>query len=188
MKPVKYKIEFYSFWHAGSGLSGATYADNLVNKNEYELPFIPGKTIKGLLRDAAEQVHEINSEVITSDFIQSVFGSMPEKNEKKVADEGCAFFTNATLSENLSKNILDNGLTPHLYQVLSSTQIDENGQAKDNSLRQMEVTVPLTLYGLIENFPEDKLEQLRNCMSWIKRLGQNRNRGLGSCSFSIVND
>lgn len=184
-----YQIEFYSYWHAGSGLAGSTYADSIVNRNSQNLPIIPGKTIKGLLRDAAEHIRffDEKEKIISQDFINEIFGKRSEKGNSTYRDEGKAFFTNAALSEKLSEKITKLKLEDELFTVLSSTEIDENGQAKDGSLRQLEVTVPLILYGTIEQIPDKKYEeQLLHCFGWIKQLGQNRNRGLGKCKFSIV--
>lgn len=184
---IVYQIEFYSYWHSGSGLSGSTYADSIVNKNENNLPFIPGKTIKGLLRDAAEMIHSFNSQIVTSEFITEIFGARAEEGNSDYTKEGKAFFTNASLSEELSKNIQNEMLTNELYTVISATRIDENGQADNGSLRQMEVTIPLVLYGSIEKFPDSKYsEQIIHCFNWIKQIGLNRNRGLGKCKFSVV--
>jgi CRISPR/Cas system CSM-associated protein Csm3 (group 7 of RAMP superfamily) len=60
---INYKIEFYSYWHSGSGLSIAAGADLRVNKDKDGLPFIPGKTLKGLLREAAENLLLVNPEI-----------------------------------------------------------------------------------------------------------------------------
>lgn len=185
---IIYKIEFFSYWHTGSGLAGSTYADAIVNKNDKGLPIIPGKTLKGLLRDAAEQINYFDSDAVTKEFIQNVFGVDSEKEGVDLKNEAKAFFTNAELSEGLSKSILKKEYLSELYKVISSTKIDKNGQAEDGSLRQLEVTVPLTLYGAIEQFPnEDYLDQLKKCFAFIKQIGQNRNRGLGKCEFSILN-
>ena len=54
MKDLNIKIEFFSPWHCGSGLSAGADADSLVIKDINGLPFIPGKTIKGLIREAVE--------------------------------------------------------------------------------------------------------------------------------------
>ena len=54
MKDLTIKIEFFSPWHCGSGLSAGADADSLVIKDINGLPFIPGKTIKGLIREAVE--------------------------------------------------------------------------------------------------------------------------------------
>ena len=187
MSSVIYKVQFFDYWHTGSGLAGNTYADSVVNKNEDGLPVIPGKTVKGLLREAAKEMNKLDASLITNDFILSVFGKGTEKEdlEEKAAQ---SFFSNLTLSENLSKAIITNNRQEALYHVLASTAIEENGQAKEGSLRQLEVTIPLSLYGVIENVPNIPTyeAQLVHCFNWVKQLGLNRNRGLGRCQFSIV--
>lgn len=187
---IIYKIEFYSYWHTGSGLAGSTYADAIVNKNEQNLPVIPGKTIKGLLRDAAQQIHYFDGNLVSEVFIREVFGANSEKEGVDYEKEGKAFFSNVELSKSLAESIIKKEYENELYKVISSTQIDENGQAKDGSLRQLEVTIPLTLYGAIEQFPESQngnyQKQLENCFAFIKQIGLNRNRGLGKCKFSIL--
>jgi|SRR5690554_5151602 len=188
-KTILYQIEFFNYWHSGSGLSGSTYADNVVNKTNQNLPYIPGKTLKGLMRDAAERIHALNPQMVNENFIQEVFGKKSDTNEATKDNEGKAFFANALLSENLTKRIIEdkNNLSDSLYSVLSATKIDEYGQAADGSLRQLEVTIPVTLYGSIEHFPEGYEQEIQYCMDWIKEMGQNRNRGLGKCKFSILN-
>ena len=51
---ITYTIEFFSYWHCGSGLSAGADVDSLVIKDAKGMPFVPGKTIKGLIREAAE--------------------------------------------------------------------------------------------------------------------------------------
>jgi CRISPR/Cas system CSM-associated protein Csm3 (group 7 of RAMP superfamily) len=193
---ITYKIDFFDFWHAGSGLAGSTYADSLVIKNENGLPIIPGKTLKGLIREAAQALHELDPNLVTSNFIDKNFGIQPKKNNDDIIDdrnadanEGLCFFTNATLSKYLSDALVkDAAQRKELYQVLSSTAIDGDGQAKEGSLRQLEVTIPLGLYAQIFDFPDDNASkiQLEYCLKWIKELGLNRNRGLGRCQLSII--
>lgn len=72
---ITYSIEFNTYWHIGSGLSGGVEVDSLVLKdNDTDaLPYIPGKTLKGLLREAAEVLKELNTEiddVFLSDFLE----------------------------------------------------------------------------------------------------------------------
>jgi CRISPR/Cas system CSM-associated protein Csm3 (group 7 of RAMP superfamily) len=191
MKMITYQIEFFTFWHTSSGLSGGTYADLLVNKTKGNLPYLPGKTLKGLLRDAAECIHQLHPELVTSDFIIDVFGEDQQKKEKKkeVAREAKCFFSNGYLSKTLQEGINKED-SDFLYQVISSTQIDDSGQAVDHSLRQLEVTVPLTLYAEVEDFPnqDNYIKQLERCMKYTRKLGLNRSRGLGRCQFSIINN
>ena len=53
---MDYKIEFFSNWHCGSGLAAGADVDALVIKDKDGLPYVPGRTIKGLLRDAATEL------------------------------------------------------------------------------------------------------------------------------------
>jgi len=52
----------------------------------------------------------------------------------------------------------------------------------------MEVTVPLVLFGEIMDCPLEYKEKMTNCLKWVKRLGVNRNRGLGRCDIAIIKE
>ena len=153
MNNIIYKVQFFDYWHTGSGLAGNTYADSMVNKNKDNLPLISGKTVKGLLREAAQELNRLDNTLVTNDFIIAVFGEKTIKDGKEIA--GQSFFSNITLSENLSKGIIKDNRQNALYHVIASTAIENNGQAKQGSLRQLEVTIPLSLYGKIENVPNN---------------------------------
>lgn len=190
MKTITYQIEFFSYWHASSGLAGSTYADILVNKTREGLPYIPGRTLKGLLREAAEVLHEFDPKFITAPFILDIFGQKPTNEEIEVEDattEAKCFFCNARLSLHLQTAIREDQKS-YLYNVLASTKIDTTGLADEGTLRQLEVAIPLTLTASIEHFPEepDYERQIVRCFQWIKRMGLNRSRGLGRCQFSMT--
>lgn len=50
MKTINYSIQIYTYWHCGSGLAAGADVDLLPVKNKKGLPYVPGKTIKGLVR------------------------------------------------------------------------------------------------------------------------------------------
>lgn len=190
MITIEYSIEFHTYWHVSSGLSGATYADTLVNKTREDLPFIPGKTLKGLLREAASEINRFDPELVTTDFINTIFGVTPEIKDGesiKATDVGHAFFSNAQLSAYLTTHIKPEQKAL-LYRVLASTKIEANGIAEDKTLRQLEVSIPMTLYASIAHFPDNKAysEQMNYCFKWVKRMGLNRNRGLGRCTLTMI--
>ncbi len=190
---IHYKVNFFSDWHASSGLSGGAYADSLVIK-ENGFPYLPGKTVKGLLREASVKISSLsNGALVDEDFINDVFGVEPSPeqiNQEIKTREGDAFFGNAYLSEAILSELEEKSayLKGSLYQVRAFTKLDKAGIAAEGTLRQMEVCVPVTLYGEIDGFPnrEGYLEQFKLCMQGIKRLGLNRSRGLGRCEFSII--
>jgi CRISPR/Cas system CSM-associated protein Csm3 (group 7 of RAMP superfamily) len=192
MMQIEYKIQFYSDWLCGSGLSSGADLDLLVVKDNNKLPYIPGKTIKGLLLEAMKDINDFSTPEAKVD-LEVLFGFEPgqqkeKKNgEKKKNEEsqGCLFFTNATLDYELGKAIIDNNLQDYLYYSVASTAINENGIANEHSLRSMQITVPCKLTGKILDIPEGSESCLEKGLKYIKRIGQNRNRGLGRCSFNI---
>ncbi len=193
---INYKIEMLSDWHVGSGLDSASEADALVLKDEDKLPYIPGKTIKGLLKDAFKDMLDVDGASITKDQVDIIFGYVIEKsgeNNQKPEDKigstksGTAFFSNAIVNETERKEIIGNNLSEHLYRNIASTKIDDNGVAEGKSLRVMQVYIPLTLEGQISEINEKDKELFEKAFKWLRHLGVNRNRGLGRCKCSIIN-
>ena len=168
---MQIEIEFFDYWHCSSGSSGGSRADLLVVKDDRGLPYVPGKTIKGHIKEIAELMGN-------SEFLDICFGS----NDNR---EGECYFSNATINEDIDKELI-----PYLYKTISSTKIDENGLAVDNTLREIEVVVPLKLYANIEFEGESKKykKEIKDALSQVKRMGLNRNRGLGRCEISVIGD
>lgn len=182
---IKYEIQFHADWHCGSGLAAGADLDALVVKDENGLPFIPGKTIKGLFREAIEDFmsFEGKTEIDEKSAFVKNFGYFDDKEQK---ERGEAFFTNAELPENERKAIVANDAARFLYRSILSTAIDENGLAIEHSLRKMQVVVPCTLIGEIQNVSQEIKSEIVKAAKYIKRLGQNRNRGLGRCTIKIT--
>lgn len=186
---LTYEIKFFDYWHLSSGLSAGTKLDSTVVKDSDSLPYVPGKTIKGLAREMA-----LNFDC---NFIDSCFGSTTDKKDKcfdtdKKQLGGKCYFSNATLKEETKKQIIDNNLQNNLYDVIASTKIGKKdtkneieGIAVDNSLREIEVVVPLILFGEIQNIPNEFENEIKQSLKLIKRMGLNRNRGLGRCQFIV---
>ena len=59
---IDYTIEFFSLWHCGSGLAAGADVDERVIRDKDGLPYVPGRTVKGLLRDAADTLHRMAPE------------------------------------------------------------------------------------------------------------------------------
>ena len=141
---IEYEITFHSLWHCGSGESKGADIDNLVIKDHHEFPYIPGKTIKGLTKDALNDLIDAGV-TFNSEQIDRLFGKEPDNNACKPAE---AFFESAYISNELRSNILKEKLISELYTKVSQTAIDEvTGTAKDKSLRSIEMTIPSSLSG-----------------------------------------
>lgn len=180
---LSYEIRFLDYWHMSSGLSAGAKLDSSVVKDSDGLPYVPGKTIKGLAREMAEE--------FGCDFVNKCFGgSSDEKNdkcydEKKKNISGECYFSNATLKTSVKNQIVTYRLQNNLYDEIASTQIGSDGIAVDNSLREIEVVVPLSLHGEIADVPNNHKTSMSKSLKMIKRMGLNRNRGLGRCEIAV---
>lgn len=174
---INYQIDFFSPWHCGSGLAAGAETDALVIKDKNGLPFIPGRTVKGLVRQAVEEVSGLKGDGVD---VVALFG-----------DEGSSpsslFFSNAVLTD--AEVIVAEHLQSQLFSETAYTAIDKDGIAKQGSLRRMETVIPCQLQGRILGIPseEDKAAIVES-LAYIKNLGLHRNRGLGRCTFTVKED
>ena len=179
MTNIRYRITFFSPWHCGSGLAAGADVDALVVKDKNLLPFVPGKTIKGLVKEAVENMLEFMPKKEIVD-VRKAFGYFDDKETKC---KGEMFFTNAELEESEQKAIISHNFQKHLYDSVASTAIQLNGIAKKHSLRRIEVAVPCELVGEIKNVPNELIQVIIYALKMVKRIGLNRNRGLGRCEI-----
>lgn len=188
-----------SYWHIGSGEEGGSYADALVLKDANGLPYVPGKSIKGLFKDAFEKAAE--AKWFSADLVTILFG---QESKDGITHESVIRFSSAVLSEsevvffNNSHSAGERKST--LYKVIQSTKININGVAAEGSFRAIEVAVPMTLTAYVElnvhhpkyhevltllnNTPEQSLKHVARLISG---LGAQRQRGLGAVCVNVMN-
>lgn len=181
---MRYKVTFLDYWHLSSGLSAGAKFDSMVTKDKDNLPYIPGKTIKGLIREMAELT-------CNKEFVTKCFGSSSDTKDYFYSEENISskcYFSNVEIEENTRKMIIKEKLQNQLFDEIASTKIDENGIAESGSLREIEVVVPICLFGEIKNIPDDYKQEMIKALKKIKRMGLNRNRGLGRCKIEIIGE
>ncbi len=183
---IQYKIKFYSDWNCGSGLAAGADVDLLPVKDADGLPFVPGKTMKGLVREALESLYTLKGK-----DEQHLIVMMGKKNDAATdgsdMKSGCSFFMNAVIPAEQAQLIVARQLQPFMFRRIASTSIDKDGVAKDHSLRKIQVAVPCELEGSILDIPETMVPDVTDALRFIKRLGSGRNRGLGRCDIEVLN-
>jgi CRISPR/Cas system CSM-associated protein Csm3 (group 7 of RAMP superfamily) len=179
MNKRTFTIAFLSDWHIGSGLGSGPDSDAVVLKNQQGLPYVPGKTLKGLLRDACHEMHELQPDRFKKIDIDRIFGV---GNEHGAFEKGNVFFSNSELVESEILKLKPE-LVPYLFRNISRTGISKDGTAIAGSLRTIEVCVPMKLEGFISDCDDTSCDILSRAMQWINAMGVNRNRGLGRCKI-----
>ncbi|WP_421847606.1 RAMP superfamily CRISPR-associated protein [Marinomonas sp.] len=195
-------INITSYWHAGTGRTSGSHVDSLVEKDASGLPFLNGRHLKGLLRDAITRANEWGwfDDLPSLEHGQSslpdwLFGTRPTNTDSDVETRfntvpGIIAVSNAQLPS-ADGNLLANApeLRSELYRHIFSTAIDHHsGIAKEKSLRGIEVTIPLSLYAEVEcndSQAEQVFQYLSKAIHLIDHVGGMRNRGLGRAQISL---
>ena len=182
-----------SFWHAGTGRGKSQALDMLVHKDSRNLPLLPGKTVKGLVRDAVNRAEHWGQ--VSPGLTAALFGFRKPGTSRFDSTPGALAFDDAQLPRAFREWAFtqDAAVLQGLYQEIHATQINpETGCAQKNSLRGMEVTIPLTLTAPIHRCDQETLirfpewpGELKKCLPLIRGLGVSRTRGLGRCKVVL---
>lgn len=189
-------IALKTYWHTGTGRSLGAAVDAAAYRDADGLPGLPGRHIKGLLRDALEQAQtwawpgHADGEILLALFGQRTelarAGEIPASGQLRVSDGRLPASLCAWLRDKEQQ-----AQRAALFRVLQSTAIDEeSANARDHSLRGIEVVVPLELQAEIEPMPGASLpsawaERLREVLPLIPAVGAHRTRGLGRAVLTL---
>lgn len=206
-KVCRLKFELSSYWRIGSGKGSGAVADALVLRDASGLPVIPGKAVKGLLRDAmtvAAVSGTVSAERITQWFGSALAGSgdhesTGDEQERSLEEgrfsstEGALWFGSAQLSEEWRRWARSAGesekkdVLAALTTYQSSTSIERSGVAKDHSLRVAEVAVPMELTAELRGPSDDTtwIEDVRAALPILRAIGSRRSRGLGRTQVTM---
>jgi len=215
MTEVHLNFDVSSYWHIGSGRGRDAVLDAEVVRDRQGLPYIPGKTVKGLVRHALELAATARGEDLAP--VRALFGSeVPGVRTAKNGDEqvqaveagrydtepGALWFGSAALPEEwtrwLSARAPDadtdadayrQDVVDALYRVVASTAIDHRGVAREHTLRVSEVVVPMKLTATVQG-PDpaagiDWVSLLASSLPYLRALGLRRRRGYGRVTVTL---
>lgn len=192
MKRCDVTLEFVSYWQPGSGLGMEAAADSAVVRDEVGLPFLPGRTLKGLLRDACELAGVEPKRLV--DWFGSAIPDVDQDKHPEPGLERARYTTKPGAlrfeSARLPPAWIEWARThagpeaeevrAALFRFIASTSIDARGVAKDETLRVMEVVVPMTLTAEVTGPDSDEwIEDLKKGAPLLRAIGSRRHRGYG---------
>ncbi|WP_041722460.1 RAMP superfamily CRISPR-associated protein [Caldicellulosiruptor saccharolyticus] len=190
---VKVKTLSYSLFASGEG-DGLIDSD--VVYDSFGIPYIPAKRVKGCLKESALEVCEMLG--ISSQIVYSVFGN--EGLEGKIYINNLYINNYEDLKNEIKvlKKEKEFSLYLHPQKVLShftavryQTAINEDGVAKENSLRTIRVLKPdIEFKGdiyEIKTLSRREKALLYLAVINLKRMGTSRNRGFGEVRCILEN-
>lgn len=201
------RFELSSYWRIGSGKGADAIADSLILRDPKGLPLIPGKAVKGLLRDAmslAALSGTVAPESLTRWFGSTLAGSDDhdsngDRQEEQLelgrfrSQEGALWFGSAQLPaewQDWARKARDadrREILGALATYQSSTAIQRDGMVREGSLRVAEVAVPMVLTAEIRGPANDQswVADVKAALPALRALGSRRNRGLGRVQVTV---
>lgn len=206
-------LDIQAYWHPGTGRGDGLGADAVVNRSADGLPLLPGRTVKGLVRDAVRLARQAGAPGLDLDVERHLFGTevaqvgaedRVEKLEsaRYASRPGALRFEDARLGSTPDEQAVWSGyalsveggpVVAQLCTLLSSTAL-EDGVAKAGSLRTVEAWVPMTLHSWIRYEPAPgapaptwswaALDDAVRC--FLRGVGSHRTRGLGRCAATLA--
>lgn len=187
---MKIRIELLSDLCTTSGETYNSLVDTDITYDEYGIPYIPAKRIKGCIREAALELMEFG--IINKEKYDEVFGSE--------GDNKSSFWISNARLHNYDAYIKDinnfghkeitrpQNIIQRFTYMRTQTSVDSfTGVAKENSLRTMRVIKK----GLVFEAECGKLSDsfdvnvVKESVSLVKHIGISRTRGLGLVNMSL---
>ncbi len=196
------RIDILDWWHCGTGIGGG-FADARIDRDPEGLPCVPGRHLKGILRDAALRAERWDA--LPRDATVELFGGDPAETEeldpeapRPRPEPGALRVSTARLAPEVRARLRrDPRLRAVLTALFAQTAVDPvTGTAREKHLRRMEMTVPLELFAEVRWIGR-QVGALADCwphlladavFPLVFALGADRTRGLGRVELSWVEE
>lgn len=183
------RMELLSDALPGSGEGLASIIDTDVCFDELGLPFVPGKRVKGILRESAL---ELNSAGRTIDGL-ALFGR-PDQVEGSQFRLGNGYLEGyqearqallAARGDPARSALLNAQSVIGCFTTIRSRTALENGVARDKSLRTMRVLNRGLIFVFEMDVPAEAEKNLETICKVTRSFGESRTRGLGEIRLSV---
>ena len=177
---------------ASSGTGLGSLIDNDVCYDEYGLPYIPAKRIKGLLKEAAVEYCDWDENA--TKYLDEIFGIEGNNNPGSIKLSNAYLSSYEEIIDSLKyvptkyKKYVDKQKFINLFtNVRYQTAIDdETGTSKDNSLRSTRVVNKDNQFiSRIELDNQEEKEFISKVSKLVTHMGMNRTRGFGEVVLEI---
>lgn len=189
MKVATLKIRLQSDMCCGTGTGDGVRFDILSTYDEYGLPYIPAKRLKGLLREQMEFLS--NCGYLNWSKIDTLFGNGSQAGSITVSN---AHIQNAdSIKRALNQYFLNDGTiyTPatvqNVYTVARHATAIEKGVAKDKSLRTIGAVPKGTIFQAQISYPQGAERNIARAVGLLNQIGLSRTRGFGEVVCSLEN-
>lgn len=179
---MKLRLELLEDTVFGSGRSVPGAEDSSVLYDKDGFPFLRGTTIKGLLREACQNVAVWSGR--SKDDVRAIFGEggveADDPRKLCVSDAVLPSKVRSAFSDYSPEEILSACTYTRTFTKV------EDGTASDGSLRTVRcIKKGLVFFGDI-SFSDDDKELIAETVSSVKWVGSMRTRGLGKVKMEVI--
>jgi len=186
---------------SGEGLAGIIDTD--INYDEWGIPYIPGKRIKGILRESALELEDAGRQSkmkILDNSIESIFGKPGEEKGTSLKisdgrignDELLKKLMQYTGNQQVLSAVFNREtVLDHFTYLRSQTAVDNDGVARKNSLRTSRVLKKGLCFRFDIQLPDRFKDDFEKICNITRRFGIARTRGLGEIKLTteaVIND
>lgn len=195
-------LQFLDTWHVGTGQGEGSHLDAVTARDADGLPYVPGRMLRGLLRDAVEALVAWGH-VPASDALE-LLGGLAQRTDapgRSMSTAGCLYVSDALLPAAERRVLAADSAHPAapamraaLYVANFQTAIDPvTSTAAEGSLRSIELVVPLTLDSeLCIERPAARAAvlwgHLNRALPLVRGIGAMKTRGHGRVTLSWQGD
>lgn len=175
-----------SEWLIAGGESELGTADLAPIKDGDGLPVIPGRTLRGLLREATTLIDDAHR----SSHATRLFGTRKQPGASADAGDGALRIGNAVVAAELANLCDSTDSRQDFYTSVRRTALEPGTRtAKAHSLREFEVAIAgLELVAPLACPDEESLGIVAFAAGLVRSLGHSRSRGLGRCRMEVWRD
>ena len=188
-------IDILETWSAGSGKGEGSFLDAVPALDADGLPYLPGRTLKGLLREAVLRLEQLGA--CAAGAASTLFGTREIGQDRYATVPGLLRVNSARLPAAVRAYLQQHPeLKAGLFHDVFQTAInDATGVAKSRSLRSARLAVPVQLQADITviptvaappNFSKEQWDILEAALALFDGVGNGRTRGLGRCIATLA--
>ena len=178
----------------GSGTGVGAYIDTDCVFDRYGFPEIPGRRLKGCLRETAEKLLAMGYQGKTQEDILALFGDEHHEGTFLINNaqvEGIDKIRQAIdyykvkCSTDKTFILQPDAISEYYTNIHTRTAIDANGCARDHSLRTVRALRKGIVFTCDVSFPEHEKEFIELCAKALRYIGTTRNRGFGAVEIVL---
>lgn len=188
MKEGKLCIKLLSDLCVSDGGVYNSALDTDICQDEYGIPYIPAKRLRGCLREAAIELSDWNADIDPDALFGKEGNSIAKVFIGNAYPENYKFMIGA-LKGVKNKIYHKQNILSHFSYIRTQTAINyDTGVADDTSLRTMRVANKGLVFEAPIQYEEEFKEQLIRCAGILRHMGIARTRGLGEVAVQFSDE